>query len=145
MESIIWLIIFAVLIVIEILTLGLTTIWFAGGSLVAFFLSLFIDSPWVEIGIGLLVSFFLLFYTRPIVKKYINKGIVRTNYEGLIGRDGRVTEKINNLEGAGTVNLSGQLWTARSTDDKITIEEDTIVTVKSIQGVKLIVSKKEEK
>ena len=63
----------------------------------------------------------------------------------MIGRDGRVTEKINNLEGAGTVNLSGQLWTARSTDDKITIEEDTIVTVKSIQGVKLIVSKKEEK
>lgn len=144
MEPIIWLIILAVLIVIEILTLGLTTIWFAGGALVAFLLSLFMDSLFVEMGIGLLVSFFLLFYTRPIAKKYLNKGIVRTNYESLIGRDGRVTEQINNLEGTGTVDLSGQLWTARALDPKEIIEIDTIVTVKSIQGVKLIVSKKGE-
>lgn len=144
MEPIIWLIILAVLIVIEILTLGLTTIWFAGGALVAFLLSLFMDSLLVEMGIGLLVSFFLLFYTRPIAKKYLNKGIVRTNYESLIGRDGRVTEQVNNLEGTGTVNLSGQLWTARTLDSKEIIDIDTTVTVKSIQGVKLIVSKKGE-
>lgn len=144
MEPIYWLIILAVLIVIEILTLGLTTIWFAGGALVSFFLSLFMDSFGVEVAVGLLVSFFLLFYTRPIVKKYLNKGIVKTNYESLIGRDGRVTERINNLEGTGAVNLSGQLWTARSTDDQVTIEEDTIVTVANIQGVKLIVNKKAE-
>lgn len=144
MNPIYWLILLAVLIVIEILTLGLTTIWFAGGALVSFFLSLFMDSFGVEVGVGLLVSFFLLFYTRPIVKKYLNKGIVKTNYESLIGRDGRVTERIDNLQSAGTVNLSGQLWTARSTEDNITIEADTIVTVTNIQGVKLIVKKKEE-
>ena len=144
MNPIYWLILLAVLIVIEILTLGLTTIWFAGGALVSFFLSLFIDSFGLEMGAGLLVSFFLLFYTRPIVKKYLNKGIVKTNYESLIGRDGRVTETVNNLESVGTVNLSGQLWTARSTDDHIILEEDTIVTVTKIQGVKLIVEKKVE-
>lgn len=138
-----WLILLAVLIVIEILTLGLTTIWFAGGALVAFFISLFMDSFFVEAGVGLLVSFFLLFYTRPIVKKYLNKGIVKTNYESLIGRTGKVTEKINNIEGTGTVDLSGQLWTARSVDDNVTIDEDTIVNVMNIQGVKLIVKKKE--
>lgn len=139
-----WLILLAVLIVIEILTLGLTTIWFAGGALVAFFISLFMDSFFVEAGVGLLVSFFLLFYTRPVVKKYLNKGIVKTNYESLIGRTGKVTEKINNIEGTGTVDLSGQLWTARSFDDNVTINEDTIVNVMNIQGVKLIVKKKEE-
>ena len=144
MEPIYWLIVLVILIIIEILTLGLTTIWFAGGALVSFFLAIFMDSFVVEAGVGLIVSFFLLFYTRPIVKKYLNKGIVKTNYEGLIGRDGRVTEIINNVEGTGTVNLSGQLWTARSVDDKITIDVDTIVTVNSIQGVKLLVAKKLE-
>lgn len=144
MNPLYWLIILAVLIIIEILTLGLTTIWFAGGALVSFFLSLFITSFGVEMGVGLLVSFFLLFYTRPIAKKYLNKGIVKTNYESLIGRTGRVTETIDNLSQAGAVNLSGQLWTARSTDDHVKIDVDTIVTVKSIQGVKLIVEKKVE-
>lgn len=143
MEPIYWLIILAILIVIEILTLGLTTIWFAGGALVSFILSLFMDSFVFELGVGLLVSFFLLFYTRPIAKKFLNKGIVKTNYESLIGRDGRVTERVNNLESKGTVNLGGQLWSARSEDENEIIEVDTIVKVKSIQGVKLIVSKKE--
>jgi len=144
MNPLYWLIILAVLIIIEILTLGLTTIWFAGGALVSFILSLFITSFGVEMGVGLLVSFFLLFYTRPIAKNYLNKGIVKTNYESLIGRTGRVTEAIDNLNQAGAVNLGGQLWTARSTDDKVKIDVDTIVTVKNIQGVKLIVEKKVE-
>ena len=144
MNSLYWLIVLLVLVVIEILTLGLTTIWFAGGALVSFFISLFVDSFGFEMGAGLVVSFFLLFYTRPIVKKYLNKGIVKTNYESLIGRDGRVTELVNNVENTGTVDLSGQLWTARSTDDNVILEPDTIVTVASIQGVKLIVEKKEE-
>ena len=95
-------------------------------------------------GVGLLVSFFLLFYTIPVAKRYLNKGVVKTNYESLIGRTGRVTERIDNLSQAGAVNLSGQLWTARSTDDNTIIDIDTIVTVKSIQGVKLIVEKKVE-
>ena len=69
---------------------------------------------------------------------------MKTNYESLIGRDARVTESVNNLENTGTVDLSGQLWTARSTDDRIILEPDTVVTVTNIQGVKLIVKKKEE-
>lgn len=137
-----WLIAIAILIVIEILTLGLTTIWFAGGAIVAFFVSLFMDSLFVELSICMIVSFFLLFYTRPIVKRYLNKGLEKTNYEGLIGREGRVTEKINNLEASGAVDLNGQIWTARAVDDQVVIEPDTIVRVVRIQGVKLIVEKK---
>ena len=40
MQTIFWLILFVVLVVIEIATLGLTTIWFAGGSIIAFILAL---------------------------------------------------------------------------------------------------------
>ena len=39
METMGWLIIFIVLIVIELLTMGLTTIWFAGGALAALLMS----------------------------------------------------------------------------------------------------------
>ena len=41
MPTIIWLIVFVVLVLFEIQTLALTTIWFAGGALVGFVLSLF--------------------------------------------------------------------------------------------------------
>ena len=36
MKVIYWLAIFIVLLIIEIATMGLTTIWFAGGALIAF-------------------------------------------------------------------------------------------------------------
>jgi len=36
MQTIVWLGIFVILLIIEILTMGLTTIWFAGGALAAF-------------------------------------------------------------------------------------------------------------
>ena len=36
-EMIIWLVLLIVAIVAEVLTMGLTTIWFAGGALVAIF------------------------------------------------------------------------------------------------------------
>ena len=37
----VWLVVFIVMVVIEIATLGLTTIWFAGGALLALIVSLF--------------------------------------------------------------------------------------------------------
>ena len=36
MQTSYWLILFVILLIIEILTMGLTTIWFAGGALAAF-------------------------------------------------------------------------------------------------------------
>ena len=62
-----WLIALAVLLVIEIITLGLTTIWFAGGALVAFVLALFNVPLLVQITVFLVVSILLLLFTRPVV------------------------------------------------------------------------------
>ena len=44
MDSIYWLLLFIILLVIEVLTLGLTTIWFAGGALAAFVVSLILGN-----------------------------------------------------------------------------------------------------
>lgn len=139
MNSIIWLIALAILLLIEILTLGLTTIWFAGGALVAFLLSLFINNPMLEIVVFLIVSFLLLIFTRPIATKYFNKQRVKTNYETLIGKEAIVTEKIDNYHMTGQVIVNGLEWTARSIRDEEIIKIGQKVKIKQVTGVKVLV------
>jgi len=139
MYSIYWLIVLAVLILIEIITLGLTTIWFAGGALVAFIVSLFVDNIILEIILFLLVSFALLYFTRPLVIKHFNPKRTKTNYQGVIGKEAMVTITIDNMNATGQVIVDGQEWSARSLDGNV-IEKGTKVKVEGISGVKLIVS-----
>ena len=79
MNSMLWLILLAILLIVEMATLGLTTIWFAGGALVAFIVSLFYDNLLLEISLFLVISLLLLIFTRPFVKKYFNSTRVKTN------------------------------------------------------------------
>ena len=143
MNAIYWLILFIILLVIEIITLGLTTIWFAGGALVAFVLSLLEVSPVVQWAVFCAVSLILLFATRPWAVRYFNnQRKEKTNVDCLIGKSAVVTSEIRNLEGRGEVFVNGLTWTARSGEDSLTIAEDTHVTVTAVQGVKLIVEAK---
>ena len=142
-NSIAWLILLAFLIFVEIVTLGLTTIWFAGGALVAFIVSLFYDNLLLEIILFLVISLVLLFFTRPIVKKYFNSTRTKTNYEAVIGKEALVTATIDNINATGWAVVDGLEWSARSVDGDI-IEKGTKVIVKSISGVKLMVSIKKE-
>lgn len=143
MNSVYWLIVLAILIFIEIMTLGLTTIWFAGGALVAFIVSLFYDNLLLEVILFLIVSMALLYFTRPLVIKYFNPKRVKTNYEGVIGKDALVLNTIDNMNATGQVIVDGQEWTARSLEGKI-IEKGTKVKVQGISGVKLIVTVNKE-
>lgn len=143
MEPVYWLIALVVLLIIEIITLGLTTIWFAGGALVAFLAALLGMNTIIQVIIFLAVSLVLLIYTRPLAAKYFNTRRVRTNSESLIGKEAKVTAKIDNFNQQGTVVVNGQEWSARSVDDQI-IEPEEAVTIIEISGVKLIVKKKEE-
>jgi membrane protein implicated in regulation of membrane protease activity len=138
-HSVYWLIILIVLIFIEMMTLGLTTIWFAGGALAAFVVSLFYDNLIVELIVFLVVSIALLYFTRPLVIKYFNPQRTRTNYEGVIGKDAIVIITIDNVKAIGQVTVDGQEWSARSLEGEI-IEKGTRVKVQGISGVKLIVN-----
>ena len=110
MQTIFWLILFVVLVVIEIATLGLTTIWFAGGSLAAFFVSLTQAGTGIQIVIFLIVSFVLVLLIRPLAQKKFNSGHIRTNAQTLIGEEAVVLEPINNLRSQGRVMIHGQEW-----------------------------------
>lgn len=138
METIIWLVIFIVMLGIEIATLGLTTIWFAGGALIST-LAAAIGLPiFVQIPVFLVVSVVLLLFTRPIAQKYFNKERIRTNAESLVGQIAVVSENINNLKGMGKAVINGQEWSARSADDTVELEKETKATIVAIEGVKLV-------
>lgn len=143
MEGIVWLAILVVLAVIEIITLGLTTIWFAGGALVAFIASLLGAGVPVQIVLFVVVSLLLLGGTRPYAMKHFNKERIKTNAESLIGTYGIVQEDVDNLKAAGAVLVNGLEWSARSADDSL-ITKGKEVRIEEIRGVKLIVREKTE-
>ena len=78
MQTVYWLVIFIVLLIIEIITMGLTTIWFALGALAAFLAGVFGFGTAVQVGVFLVVSIILLVLTRPIAVKYFNKDRTKT-------------------------------------------------------------------
>ncbi|MFT3984585.1 MAG: NfeD family protein [Lachnospiraceae bacterium] len=143
MDALVWLGVLILMLVIEIVTLGLATIWFAGGALVAFIASMLGAVPVVQFILFFAVSIVLLLVTRPIAVKYFNKDRIKTNAEGLIGSDAIVIGEIDNLQGIGQVTIGGQEWSARSGNDKIKYPVGSVVKVVDIKGVKAVVEEKE--
>lgn len=140
MIAVYWLIAFVVFVGIEVATMALTTIWFAGGAFIAFLLALLGASIKIQLGAFVVSSFLLLFLTRPFATKYINGNTVKTNAESLIGKKARVTVEINDDESTGAAVIDGQEWTARAADGTQVYTVGTMVEIKEIRGVKLIVA-----
>lgn len=141
-EVTIWLAVLVVCVGIEIATMGLTTIWFAGGALVSAILAALNAPLWLQIVAFFAVSLILLYLTRPVAVKYFNKDRVKTNVESLIGRQAIVISEIDNLQGIGQVTVGGQEWSARSVKDDVQLPVGSVVVVRSVSGVKLIVEEK---
>ena len=139
LELWVWLGALLLFVVIELFTVGLTTIWFAGGSLVATIMALLHAPLWSQIVAFLIVSIVLLVFTRPILVKKLKLGTAKTNIDSLIGQRAQVIVTIDNKKEVGYAVLNGQEWTARSSDDDVVIAEDEYVEVVAISGVKLIV------
>lgn len=140
--TLVWLGILVFMVVVEIVTMGLTTIWFAGGSLVATIAAACSAPLWLQITLFFVVSLVLLLFTRPIAVRYFNKDRFRTNVEGMIGKQGVVTSEIDNIEGIGEVRIGGMEWTARTVADGIKLQTGTVVIVRAVDGVKVIVEPK---
>ena len=140
----VWLALLIGFLIIEIATVGLTTIWMAGGALIALILALAGLNIYWQVGVFIAVSFLLLIFTRPFAAKYINSHHEKTNYEGIIGKVVRITEKVNNLEMTGTAVVNGLEWTARTETDTEILNPGDLAKVIRISGVKLIVKKYEE-
>ena len=136
-----WVAALVVFLIVEAVTAGLVSIWFVFGSLVALICAALGAAVWLQIFWFVIVSVATLVLTRPLVKRYVDSRSVATNADRSIGRAAVVTERIDNLAATGAVKLDGVVWTARSTDDAVAIETGEHVTVRAIEGVKLIVER----
>ncbi len=141
--AIVWLAIAIVLSIIELTTMGLVTIWFAAGALVALLLSL-VGAPFLlQLAAFLVVSVAVLLLVRPLATKYVNKNATKTNIDAVVGRKLVVKKEIDNLKGTGKIDMDGSTWLAVSSVDNIVIPEGAIVRVVKVSGAKLIVERED--
>lgn len=137
--SLFWLIAMVLFGVLEAVTVGLTSIWFALGALAGLIASAAGAPVLVQIVVFLGVSLIALGLVRPLAQRYVNDRKVATNADRVIGREAVVKEEIDNLKGQGQVTVSGVVWTARSEPDT-PIPAGALVRVLRIEGVKVIVA-----
>lgn len=143
-----WFALAIVLLVVEIVTTQLVSIWFSIGAGVSAIVVAIVNSSggsidlvW-QVLIFALVSGVLLLSTRKLAKKLVKRNKNQeTNLELNIGKVAVVTETINNVQGEGAIKINGLEWSARSSDDSI-INKDELVIFKEIQGNKAIVERK---
>ena len=138
--SIFWFILFIILLLIEIFTVGLVSIWFAIGAVVAMVSAFFIESVIIQGIIFVGTSILALLCTKKFIQRFRMTGIIPTNLDRAIGKNGEVLEKI--IPGStGQVKVLGNIWSAISSSE---IEVGQRIIVKQIDGVKLIVEKEEK-
>ena len=141
MSPLYWVAILGVLIIVEICTLALTTIWFAGGAFAALIASLITDNLALECGLFVAVSAVLLLILRPSVVRRFNRRRAKTNVEAVAGKTVRVIEPVDNIANTGRVTVDGMEWAARSSVDGTTFDVGENAVVVRVEGVKMIIEK----
>lgn len=135
----IWFILIFAFLIIEALSFNLITIWFSFGSLCAFISTYFTDNLIIQIVVFTFFTIISLIFTKPLLDKFINKNVMKTNIDMIIGKIGIVTKEINELS-PGRVKVSGKDWMAVSNSH---IDEGKKVRVLKIEGAKIIVREEE--
>ena len=139
---IIWAVIIIATIVIELATDNLVTIWFSLGAVAALIALALGASEWIQLIVFVGASAIFLIATRPLTKRMMQRSIIKTNADKVIGQVGVVTSKITPGE-IGEVKVDNNLWRAINLDGK-TFEEGEKVLIDAISGIKVVVSKVNE-
>ena len=138
----IWMAVIILSIVIEAATVQLVTVWFVFGALAALITELFGGNLTIQLVVFTIVSITAIVLMRPVVKRWMSKNYNPTNADRCIGKTALVVENIDNSAESGAVKINGVIWTARSAGGE-NISSNEQVIIKEIDGVKLIVEKKE--
>ena len=138
--AMIWLILLVGFLAVEAACpIHLVSIWFAVGALIATVVSLLNGPVWLQIVLFLAVSGGLLALLWPMVRKYLNPDLTRTNVDSIIGSEGYITTAVDNVAATGQVKLGSMEWTARSTSGD-PIPAGALVKVDRVEGVKVFVT-----
>jgi membrane protein implicated in regulation of membrane protease activity len=137
--SALWFVLLVIFAIVEAATVGLASIWFAAGALVAMLAAFFHAPLWLQVVLFLAVSFVTLLLARPLARRFLTPSYQATNADRILGQEAVVTETIDNLHGRGLVSVGGSVWTARAQTDQ-PITAGTVVKVLRIEGVKVFVT-----
>ena len=135
-----WLILIFILVIIEVSTINLVSIWFIASGIVSLFCSFFIESFLIQFAIFVILGIILLITTRKFLNRLLKQHNEKTNLDRVIGMIGVVTEEIDKNK-VGEVKVDGKIWSAVS-DSKI--EKNKNVIIDALNGVKLSVRKKDD-
>ena len=136
----VWIVFCLILVIIELATVNLVSIWFAFGALVASIASIFTDQIIIQVGVFVVTSILAFLAIRPLAHKYILPKVEKTNLDRVVGKIGLVTEPITRLE-PGEVKVDGKRWSAIANKK---IKKDSKVEILAIDGVKLVVKEIKE-
>lgn len=141
--TIIWIIVIILFLAVEISTTALVSLWFAIGALASAIASFFTDSVIFQVALFLVISAFSFLFLYPTIKKarHTNQ---ETNTDMLIGERGVVIVPIDDILSTGQVQVSGQVWAAKTEAENEVLNQNTVIEVIRIEGVKLVVRPLEE-
>ena len=136
---IIWLSIFVLAVIIEAITSDLTSIWFAGGAMVALIISFIPDVAWwIQVIVFIVISTVMILGLRPLAKKLLKTNITNSNIDEMAGKKGIMLKGYDELN-HGEVKINDVVWTAIGADESKAIPQGTKVVVVAVNGNKLIV------
>ncbi len=138
----IWAAVMVAMLVLEALTQGLVSIWFAAGALAALICAAFDVIFPVQVSVFFFVSGILLAFLLPYARKKLKTSVSATNADRIIGAEGIVLETIDEVAGTGQIRVMGAVWSAKAIHG-IKIRAGEKIMVEAIAGVKAVVSRKE--
>ena len=136
---VLWAIIAAIFLVVELVTVGMVSLWFMIGALAALVVAALHGPMWLQIVVFIVISGACFAALYPRLKHFVRRSGQATNADMVIGQTCVVTQRIDNIAGTGAVSAAGKVWTARTASGE-TVEEGDLVRAQEIQGVKLIVT-----
>ena len=137
----VWVIVGIIALIIEVATVSLVSIWVCLGCIAACICNILGFSETAQVVVFTLTTAFSFLFLYKLAKNKLVKpeNKLKTNVESYIGKTAVCTKEIDNITGTGEVIANGINWSAKSTDDNIKIEKDSIVIIEKVEGSKLIV------
>ncbi len=143
---VIWCILGAILIVVEIFTSGFVLLWFGIGALAAAFAGFVgVDSLVIQFMIFAVVSIALTAGSRTIFLNYFSRektgDSLRSGVDALPGKVGTVVSSSKGALQEGAVKVFGSTWTAYPAPGEPPLEAGERVCVESVEGASIYVKR----
>lgn len=133
---VIWMVIIAISLITEGLTMALVSIWFVPSAAICLILELVgVKNIYIQIAVFIVLSALFAFFLRGKLKQSL-RGSSKTNVDALVGKTAVVEEDIPE-GGVGRARIGGMSWAAFTEENRSVLAGEK-VRITEIIGVKLL-------